>query len=113
VRNRSQQENDSLLPLHNARKVEADFLRGHAELRRLPSEQLGVQGLSERLVALQCQRIKATLPVVLRKLRDRVGVLQGELDEVGDLDVRFGFTAFVVLHSFPNFTPTPLVRTPA
>jgi hypothetical protein len=62
LRNRSQPENDKGLGLAEMRQIETSFFDNHVELKDLPVHSKGTKALSARLVELQCERLRATLP---------------------------------------------------
>eukprot|EP00051_Salpingoeca_urceolata_P017825 m.245873 g.245873 ORF g.245873 m.245873 type:complete len:156 (-) comp19055_c2_seq1:3482-3949(-) len=71
------------MSLAEAREKERLFFDGHHELCHLSHDIRGVAALSMRLVALQTERIKATLPEAAIKIGQRVADLEGQLAAMG------------------------------
>eukprot|EP00928_Gymnodinium_smaydae_P001874 TRINITY_DN10670_c1_g1_i1.p1 TRINITY_DN10670_c1_g1~~TRINITY_DN10670_c1_g1_i1.p1 ORF type:complete len:411 (-),score=72.98 TRINITY_DN10670_c1_g1_i1:56-1288(-) len=85
VRNRSQPENDEEVDLAEARKREEEYFRSHREFEKLPTTSLSVSALSRKLVALQYDKIQATLPVASSKIHARIMELDKALAELGPI----------------------------
>lgn len=84
VRNRSQQENEALLPLAAVREAERRFFAASDEFHDLPTRSVGAAHLSQHLVQTQVERIRSTLPANARKIADRIKELEAEQIDIGD-----------------------------
>lgn len=84
VRNRSQLDTEKGLTLENARQIETNFISQHSELSHLPPGAKGVNSMTSRLIQLQYDRIRETLPIAARSIRKRIKQLGDELTALGN-----------------------------
>lgn len=84
VRNRSQLDTEKGLTLENARQIETNFIQQHSELSHLPPGTKGVNSMTSRLIQLQYDRIRETLPIAARSIRKRIKQLGDELAALGN-----------------------------
>ena len=85
VRNRSQEDNERGVTLNEAREIEKKFLHQHSELSKLSESSKGIISLSSRLVQLQYDRIRETLPRAGRNIRMRIKQLSDDLSSLGNV----------------------------
>ena len=86
VRNRKQEENDKNISLPDARRHENEFFESRDEMRRGASQfgyGLGVGDLSARLVEIQLERIRETLPTTYQAIVEKMKQLRARVDEIG------------------------------
>ncbi|KNC80329.1 hypothetical protein SARC_07304 [Sphaeroforma arctica JP610] len=71
------------MTIAGARVLESEFFR--CNLKTLPGSACGTAALSSRLVANQYKHIKDTLPIVAKKVLDKISELEDKVSRYGDM----------------------------
>ena len=82
VLNRKQEEIDAKISFEEMRRREEEFFRTNAAFANVPQEYLGSRELIKKLVLIQQQRIRSTLPVVIEQVRHRIETAREELKRI-------------------------------
>jgi len=82
VLNRNQQEIDDKISFAEMRQREEDFFRTNPAFHDVPQEFLGSTALIKKLVIIQQDRIRSTLPRVIEQVEHRIITAQDELRRI-------------------------------
>jgi hypothetical protein len=96
VLNRTQEEINARVSFEEMRRREAEFFRTNSTFDNVPHEYLGSSELIKKLVAIQQDRIRYTLPSVIHNVRGKTRIMQDELRQipptlVTETDTRIAF----------------------
>ncbi|CAF1048244.1 unnamed protein product [Adineta steineri] len=82
VLNRKQEEIDAGVSFEEMRRREAEFFRTNPAFTDVPQEYLGSQELIKKLVLIQQDRIRCTLPLVIEKVKEKIHTMREELKQI-------------------------------
>ncbi|UJR07356.1 hypothetical protein I4U23_011642 [Adineta vaga] len=79
VLNRKQEEIDANISFEEMRRREQDFFRKNPAFKNVPKEYLGSYELVKKLVSVQQNRIRSTLPIIIEQVKHRIELAREEL----------------------------------
>jgi hypothetical protein len=82
VLNRKQEEIDAKVPFEEMRRREEEFFRTNPAFTDVPKEYMGSQELVKKLVLIQQDRIRCTLPHIIESVREKIRVMREELKQI-------------------------------
>jgi hypothetical protein len=82
VLNRKQEEIDAKVPFAEMRRREEEFFRTNPAFADVPKEYLGRQELIKKLVSIQQERIRCTLPHVIEMVKGKIQAMREELKQI-------------------------------
>ena len=97
VLNRKQEEIDAQVSFEEMRRREEQFFQTNTAFVGVPEEHLGSRQLVKKLVAIQQERIRVTLPLVIEGVRERIRMRREELRQIPvsiltETDTRIAFS---------------------
>ncbi|CAF1044035.1 unnamed protein product [Adineta steineri] len=97
VLNRKQEEIDAGVSFEEMRRREAEFFRTNPAFTDVPQEYLGSQELIKKLVLIQQDRIRCTLPRVIEQVKEKIHTMREELKQIPSViltetDTRIAFS---------------------
>jgi hypothetical protein len=97
VLNRKQEEIDAKISFEEMRRREEEFFRTNPAFSGVPKEYLGSQELIKKLVSIQQDRIRHTLPGVIEMVKGKIQMMREELKQIPtailtETDTRIAFS---------------------
>ena len=82
VLNRKQEEIDAKVPFAEMRRREENFFKDNSAFTDVPKEHLGSRELIKKLVSIQQDRIRFTMPLVIEGVREKIKAKREELKQI-------------------------------